>query len=256
MADISKRLPGCAHDGERGKRGKRGKRGHRGQDGATGPTGPVGPVGPAGPLARQIFTADGTYVPSPGTTKVRVMMCGGGGSGGGAGTAVGVSVGGGGGAGASLDFFLDGGGPITGGPVVIGMGGTGIVVGGSPGSPTSVTINAVVYTAAPGMGGGTAANPPPATIPGGNTLVGSSPVGIVSGESGLPGIVDDLLHGHGGAGAGGGFGIGGNSSIIPGNGLPGSGFGSGGGGAWATQLTLSFVGGDGAPGIVVIDEFA
>jgi len=248
MADIKILEDDC----DRGERGPRGHRGHDGSTGPTGPTGstgPTGPTGPAGPLSRQIFTADDTYVPTPGTTKVQVQMSGGGGDGGDSvGSPGGLSVGGGGGAGAALDFFIDGGGSITGGPVVI----------GGPGGPTSVTINAVVYTATPGQNGGLAfsAIGDPVTAAGGNTSAGSSAVDVVSGESGMPGIVLSTVFGHSGTGAGGEFGIGGNGNGVdsPGNGQAGSGFGSGGGGALST--TASFVGGTGAPGIVIIDEYA
>ena len=265
MTDISKRGPDCDNDceGERGKRGRRGHRGHdgsdgsAGSDGATGPTGSTGTPGSSGPLARQIFTADGIYVPTPGTTKVHVMMSGGGGAGTGSqGSPAGVSVGGGGASGAALDFFIDGGGPISGGPVVIGPGGISAIAGGSAGGPTSVTINTVVYTAAPGSQGGFAlrALVTSATISGGTQLPGSSAVDVVSGDNGLPGIVTDLTTGHGGSGAGGAFGIGGRGSLGPGVGLIGSGYGAGGGGAFSTDT--SFIGGDGTAGVVIIDEFA
>ncbi len=39
MADINKRIPNCADEGESGPRGHRG---HRGYEGSTGPTGPAG----------------------------------------------------------------------------------------------------------------------------------------------------------------------------------------------------------------------
>jgi hypothetical protein len=170
----------------------------------------------------------------------------------------GVSVGGGGGSGAALNFFIDGGGPITGGPVVIGAGGIGgLGLVGSPGAPTSVTINAIVYTAAPGNGGGLAFSAAgTATAQGGNTQAGSSAVDVVSGESGLPGIgvAGSSLVAIGGNGAGGEFGIGGSGSTGDGNGSAGSGFGSGGGGSVSSTVDQS--GGDGTAGVVIIDEFA
>jgi hypothetical protein len=233
------------------------ERGPRGRRGPTGPTGPAGPVA----QSRQVFTTDGTYVPTPGTTSVQVRMCGGGGAGGGSlGSVAGVSVGGGGGSGAALDFFVDDGGPITGGPVVVGPGGTGVLgATGNDGGSTSVTINAVVYTATPGSGGGIAMSNPlgpvAATVAGGNTLAGSSAVDVVSGACGTPGVATDLNLGQGGTGGGGALGIGGNGGPIFGtNGQVGRGFGSGGGGAGST--TTDQTGGDGAPGVVIIDEFA
>lgn len=257
MADIKILTDNC-DDEQHGDRGRRGRRGRRG------PTGPTGPSsGGDGAQSRQIFTTDDTYVPTPGTTRVEVMMAGGGGAGGGSlGQVSGVSVGGGGGAGAALDFFIDSGGvPITGGPVIIGAGGVGALgAAGGAGGFTTVTINGTVYSAAPGNGGGTAASdsftPTAATVAGGNTLNLSSVVDVVSGECGTPGVAVSLARGQGGTGAGGEFGIGGDGTDVLG-GLDGgtaSGFGAGGGGSGST--TTSQTGGAGAPGIVIIDEFA
>ena len=176
----------------------------------------------------------------------------------------GNSVGGGGAAGAALDFIIDG--PITGGPVVIGAGGAGVVGGaGGDGSITSVTINAVVYVAAPGQGGSRVSSPSPATPAfalGGITLPGSSAVDIVSGDNGMPGsmVSGDSLNlnavgGHGGSGE---FGIGGEATTGGGSGSPGQGRGSGGGGAASATAPLGTdaAGGDGAPGVVIIEEFS
>lgn len=252
MADVNVRADGC----DDLPRGRRGRRGH---DGPTGPTGPSG----AEALARQIFTTDGTYVPTLGTTRVQVRMCGGGGAGGGSfGQVDGVSVGGGGGSGAALDFVVDGGGaPITGGPVVIGAGGVGVLGStGSTGGFTTVTVNAVVYSAAPGSGGGTGLSdsftPNAATVAGGNTLNLSSAVDVVSGECGTPGIAVSLARGQGGTGAGGEFGIGGNGTEVANSqdGEAASGFGAGGGGSGSTAASQT--GGAGTAGVVVIDEFA
>lgn len=263
MADIKILEDEC--DGERGPRGHRGHRGHDGDDGSTGPTGPTGSG--SGAPTRQIFTSDGTYVPTPGTTSVRVLMSGGGGAGGGAGTTTpGVtahSIGGGGGAGAALDFILDG--PITGGPVVIGAGGTGNIENpGNDGLPSSVTINGTVFTAASGEGGGFAlvvGTTGVAVAFGGITLSGSSAVDIVSGDDGMSGVHGDTTVLAGGNGGSGEFGIGGQGfrgfGSSSGDGLPGSGFGSGGGGAGSTGAlgtTPPQTGGSGAPGVVIIEE--
>lgn len=267
MVDLNIRALDCDDcEGERGKRGHRGHRGHDGRDGDTGPTGPTGPMGftgstgpgfdgSAGPT-RLIFTVDGVYVPTPGTTRVRVLMSGGGGGGGGSsGSPTGNSVGGGGAAGADLDFIVDG--PITGGSVLIGTGGPGGFSNpGSNGLLTSVTINAVVYTASPGEGGGrTQVTGSNAVAFGGITLPGSSAVDIVSGDDGMSGVHGGLAAA-GGNGGSGEFGIGGQgfrALASAGDGLPGTGFGSGGGGAAST--TTDQTGGNGAPGVVIIEEF-
>lgn len=247
MSDISKRGPAC-------EEGERGKRGRRGRDGATGPTGP-GFAGSAGPT-RQIFTADGTYVPTPGVTTVRVLMSGGGGGGGGSAGSIGnQSIGAGGGSGAALDFVLDG--PITGGPVVIGAGGAGGIggVSGSDGTASSVTINATVFTAAPGSGGGSG-GPIAGTLatPGGGTLPGSTAVDVVSGDDGAPGIIAGVGNGVGGNGGSGSLGIGGAGGFLSTvDGSPGSGYGAGGGGSFSTTIDRN--GGDGAPGVVIVDEY-
>lgn len=281
MADMTFRGPDdCDGEGERGESGERGKRGHRGHDGerghdghdgatgptgptgATGPTGSTGPTGQTGPsggagFTRQIFTANGVYIPTPGTSRVNVRMSGGGGAGAGAeGGLAGSSAGGGGAAGAALEFVVMG--PITGGPVLIGAGETGSTGSGGSGLPTSVTINATVYEAAPGGGGVQTASTPIAVLAqGGITSDASTAVDIISGDNGMPGGTSSnhpLAGAMGGNGGSGLFGIGGRGAIGGGDGSAGSGFGSGGGGA-ATILTDQ-VGGDGMPGVVIIDEYA
>ena len=186
-------------------------------------------------------------------------MCGGGGAGGGGNVGTGNSVGGGGAAGAALDFVING--PIAGGPVVIGAGGLGVLASaGAPGGTTSVTINAVVYSAAPGDGGqreNSLSPEVPVFALGGFTLPGSSAVGIVSGDNGMQGsmVQDPGLIAVGGSGGSGRFGIGGPAFNSGGNGLPGTGNGSGGSGGRSPFLGVDTIGGDGTSGVVVIDEY-
>lgn len=136
---------------------------------------------------------------------------------------------------------------------MIGVGG--IAGGAANGTPTSIVINATLYTAAPGSSGaatGTAAANTPVFAQGGITQPGSSAVAIVRGDNGMPGAALGI-NGVGGNGGSGGFGIGGLGT--PGNlgtGFPASGFGAGGGGAAGVDL----LGGNGAPGIVIVEEYA
>jgi hypothetical protein len=259
--------PGCECERcERGKRGKRGERGERGKRGHEGPTGPTGPTGPLSGayLGRQKFTTDGTYVPTPGATKAHVQMCGGGASGTGTGVEAGlIGAGGGGASGAGLDFVVEGGGPLTGGPVVIGAGGAGQLGGAHDGTPTSVVINGTTYVADAGSAGGAnSISTGSFRVPGGLVGTGSTPFGpldgYTSGDNGGEGFIfgagtasADAFGGDGGSGD---YGIGGQGA--GGSNISGSsatGYGAGGGGS-ATTATEE-AGGSGAPGFVIIDEY-
>ena len=188
---------------------------------------------------------------------VHVMMSGGGGSGGGSLGAPGSrSVGGGGASGAALDFTIESPSPITGGPVVIGAGGIGSPAGAQSGAPTSVTINGVVFLADRGNPGAIVTGAVGDTLfaAGGNIPPGSSPVVFVTGDNGSLGGYSPAI-GAGGNGGSGAFGIGGRGFAggPEGPGLPATVFGAGGGGA--LSLTTSQAGGNGAPGVVIIEEY-
>lgn len=268
--------------GERGEAGERGERGHRGHTGPTGPTGPIGPTGPTGAtgstgsigstgatgttgpssgafLGRVKFTADGMWVPIPGTMKVHVVMCGGGASGNGPlGTPTLTSVGGGGASGAGLDFDIESLVPITGGPVVIGLGGVGVLGGSNPGTPTSVVVNGTTYVADHGFAGGGAGTASGFAIAtGGSVGPGSTPFGpldgYTSGDNGSPGFVYNAPNAFGGDGGSGDYGIGGSGSSGS-AGQSATGYGAGGGGTAGT--TTSLAGGSGAPGFAIFEMYS
>lgn len=216
-------------------------------------------------VGKQQFVGNGTYTVPVGVTSIVAEVWGAGGGGGGADTAAappppGAAGGGGGAAGAYARKRI----AVTAGQqfaVTVGIGGPG-GIGGPPPMPgvagglsrfgpvgTGVT--------APGGGGGAA---------GPNSLVDAIVPGGVSGlatngdENGLgqPGGIGKVLGGAtlGLGGMGGSTSMGGGGDEINGGpGLPGGGVGAGGGGAGALA-GLSFAGGAGTNGLVVVWEYS
>ena len=205
-------------------------------------------------LGIQKFTANGTYTPTAGTTTARVRMVGGGGSGGSAST-TNNSGGTGGGSGEYVEALVTNASGISGGTVTVGAAQT---TAGSTGNNTSLTIESVTITAQGGgagtsvttASGGHAAAAPTLGASGdtsfdtyrhvergqANIMVATTPVFV--GGNGASGVL-----GRGGNGANGGNTAGGD----------GTGYGAGGGGA--TRSTTNQVGGDGAAGVVIIEEY-
>lgn len=206
----------------------------------------------------QRFTASGTYTPTPGTKTIIVEAVGGGGAGGGAGaTSTGqFSTSGGGGAGAyGKSKFTSGFSSVT---VTIGAGGVGVAAGaGGAGGTTSFgamlscpggdgcpyagvySLNSAIVTTS----GATSAYPSGAnllSLPGAAGTIGSS--GQNGGCAG--GMGGGSLLGTGGRGAG----FGGRN-----NGL---GYGAGGSAALVGASSSALAGGDGAPGVVIVWEYA
>lgn len=189
----------------------------------------------------QVFTASGTYVPSPGAKVGLAFATGGGGAGG-----VALSCGGGGGAGSTAAAMFVISGPL---PVIIGAGGIGVTapfagsgIGGSGGTTSLGTI-----LVAPGGQGGPGTEQPghggtPSTgqllLQGGDGQTAYSGSGFGSGNGGAS------FWGGGGKGAG---------SSDGGVGGPGRAPGSGGGGA-DSGLSIR-TSGNGQNGIVVVLEF-
>jgi hypothetical protein len=217
-------------------------------------------------LGRQRFTANGTYTPTSGTTRVRLRMVGGGGGGGGAATHSSASTatgcsGGGGASGTFVEVVLTGS-PVTGGSVTIGGAGAGS--GGSPtggtGGDTTITINATLFTAKGGLGGhGGASNlSVPNTDNGGQNQSGSSSGDFTSGQPGAKGVAlgnagsDAAVGGRGGSSPLGAGGAGGETFT---SGSAATGFGAGGGGGANWNNTTGTSGGNGSAGIVIIDEY-
>ena len=224
-------------------------------------------------VAIQIFTSSGTYNHTSGATKAIIRAVSGGGAGGGCpsvpGNEIGAAGGGSGGGYVEAAILYSNLASFDGTVVTIGAGGVGasgltggiggttsfgsyiIIPGGNGASVCNLFNNGVTGTAAVISGPNT--NPPASpTI---------STVTVIEYNSGFVGTMGFV--GYAGApvavsGFGGNstMGTGGHGPSISGNGTAGTGFGSGGGGAFGYPNSGPFSGGNGAPGVMVIYEFA
>ncbi|EFA5483728.1 phage tail protein [Shigella sonnei] len=199
-------------------------------------------------ISTRVFTSSGTYIPTPGTKRLRVTITGGGGGGGGC-QAISNNE----------TFFGAGGG--AGGTVII--------------TPTLTNDRHPVTIGAGGAGGVGAK----AGIKGGDSSFGSviAPGGEGGGKSGVtntnggnggvPSIGNiKIIGGCGGDGQSGNISVsgeggtsywGGGGRAGAGGGVSGKAYGSGGGGAYdAGYSGTSMTGGKGAAGICIIEEFA
>ncbi|BBQ23288.1 phage tail-collar fiber domain-containing protein [Escherichia coli] len=199
-------------------------------------------------ISTRVFTSSGTYIPTPGTKRLRVTITGGGGGGGGC-QAISNNE----------TFFGAGGG--AGGTVII--------------TPTLTNDRHPVTIGAGGAGGVGAK----AGLKGGDSSFGSviAPGGEGGGKSGVtntnggnggvPSIGNiKIIGGCGGDGQSGNIGVsgeggtsywGGGGRAGAGGGVSGKAYGSGGGGAYdAGYSGTSMTGGKGAAGICIIEEFA
>lgn len=211
-----------------------------------------------------IFTASGTYTPSPNMFICRVEAIGGGGAGGGvfSSSASDTGCGGGGGGGEYLTaYFPD---SIIGSSQSITIGNGGIAVDGDLGGDGSPTMFGSLLTAAGGLGGrgGFAAGSDTITLGG---MGGSS-----NGTTGLsyPGIEGDYglflttaaksVGGVGGT-AGNGKGGAGAPTIATSTGVPGvsatANTGCGGSGAALRNVEAIIPGGNGGSGVVIVTEY-
>lgn len=209
-----------------------------------------------GMIGYRVFTASATYTPTPGTQSVEVTVVGAGGAGGGtaAMSSTQFAGGSGGGSGAWLSSFLTSG--FSGTTITIGVGGA-AATGGNGGDGGNSSFGSLV--AGGGKGG----------VLGAATSIGSCQVGGAGGSvSGGNRIAS--------AGAGGGasicfsntnqlsgfggstpYGAGGASRPSNTNpGIPGAGAGGGGGGAIGQSSVPAQAGGNGAPGLCIVKEFA
>lgn len=213
-----------------------------------------------GLLSVQVFSASGTYTPTPGTTSVVVEACGGGGGGGGVpATGVGsLSIGAGGGAGAYAKSRYTSG--FSGVTVTIGAAGTAGTIGGNGGNG-GVTSFGVLMTVGGGLGGNGVASS------------GSPPFGLAGSSGGAKPTTGNIINQAGGhgmpasafvaasffSGDGGSSHFGAGAKGIPTSTLPGNAAlssGSGGSGAANGASSAGQVGGAGAAGIVIIWEYA
>lgn len=208
----------------------------------------------------QTFYTSGTYTPTAGTKKVIVEMVGGGGGGAGA-RAAGpgqVAVGGAGGAGSyAKGQFTSG---FSGVQVTVGSKGLGGTVSGPYASDGGASSFGSLMTAA----GGSSGKPAGPT----NSFPFSTVAAVVSGGAtganiiGTPGegasssvVISSslIVDAPGGSSH---FGAGGFITATNTNATKGSGYGSGGGPSSVTAGNAAVAGGDGAPGLVIIWEYA
>ncbi|HAI6068811.1 TPA: phage tail protein [Escherichia coli] len=199
-------------------------------------------------ISTRVFTSSGTYIPTPGTKRLRVTITGGGGGGGGCKATSNNETffGAGGGAGGTIISIMT---PTQKSyPVTIGAGGAG---GVSATNGTSGGNSVFASLIAPGGAGG-------------------GKVGVTNtngGNGGVPSTGDiRITGGHGGDGQSGNISVsgeggtshwGGGGRAGAGGGVSGKAYGSGGGGAYdAGYSGTSMTGGKGAAGICIIEEFA
>ena len=207
------------------------------------------------------FAAAGssTFTALAATQGVDVELIGGGGGSGGSGatTSTQITGAGGGGEGAYARGYYTSG--FSGVTITCGAAGAAAVAGGNGGAGGSSSFGTLLTT--PGGGGST-----------GGTVVASTGVTLIAGGGGGGGVPTGTYYiaraGQQGAyasgsngtlftGQGGGFMLGaGGQGKSSGAGSAASGFGAGGGGAGAGTSTAAAVGGAGAPGAVIIREYA
>lgn len=201
------------------------------------------------------FTSSGTYTPTPGTKSIRVRVQGAGGAGGGSPatgpTTIGVGIGGGSGAYAE-GFFTTG---FTGVSMTIGNGGAGVL--GSAGGAGGTSSFGALMSAGGGTGGNLAGPTfPPLTIGNGNAATATGGYLRVQGNHPGPAFVIDGSVGLAGIGANSLFGNGGTTANNAGPGDNARGYGAGGGGCISLFSQAASTGGSGAPGIIIVEEFA
>lgn len=210
-------------------------------------------------LGRQVFSASGTYTPTPGATMALIRMIGAGGAGGGSPAAgagaVGLGLGGAGGAYAELLITTG----LASQTVTIGAAGVG-VSGGTGGTGGTTSFGTLITCT--GGSGGFAQGPSASFVLGSQTntaAVGGSAtpsiavpgpfptdkVVALSSAAAFSGMGAVTIWGKGGGGQGGTAGGG-----------AAQGFGAGGGGGATAPSSAAQIGGAGAPGYMMIDEFA
>ncbi|MGJ3461097.1 phage tail-collar fiber domain-containing protein [Escherichia coli] len=199
-------------------------------------------------ISTRVFTSSGTYIPTPGTKRLRVTITGGGGGGGGckATSNNDTFFGAGGGAGGTIISIMT---PTQNSyPVTIGAGGAG---GVSATNGTRGGNSVFASLIAPGGAGGGKVGV--TNTNGGNGGVPSTgDIRITGGDGGDGQSGNISVSGEGGTSHWGGGGRAG-----AGGGVSGKAYGSGGGGAYdAGYSGTSMTGGKGAAGICIIEEFA
>lgn len=206
----------------------------------------------------QVFTASGTWTKPAGCIRVRVMVIGAGGGGGGAdgGSSQSGAGGGGGGGGGSIEWIDVTG--VSSESVTIGTGGSGGAAGNNAGSAGGTSsFGTVAYLQATGGAGGLSF-----AASSGNNFCGGSAGGVGSnGSWNFKGDAGGGAFTNGGnlpfAGAGGGSFMGGGGEMPNSTSSVGTnGYAYGGGGSGGTaNTTTDRAGGNGADGIVVVEEY-
>lgn len=214
-------------------------------------------------LGRQVFSATGTYTPTPGCNRALVRMVGAGGGGGGVAnsSSAQTAVGGGGASGDYFEKYVDPGAyPLVGGAVTIGAAGAaGANTGasGGTGGDTTIVIAGTTYTAKGGTGGGNTGSALTAqVVAGGASQAGSSTGDVtIPAEAGGPGNTQSGTLGISGFGGNSPWGSGGAGKIVQGAGTAGAGFGAGGAGGLSINAGGAVTGGAGTAGRVIVDEY-
>lgn len=213
-------------------------------------------------IARRVFTANGTYTPTAGTTKVIVTVVGGGGGGGGTFTtnASQNAAGSGGGGGAeAIGVFTTGFSGVT-----MTIGPAGVSAAAANGTDGGVTSFGTLLTAEGGKGGprGLAATSGNTSGSAGGVAVTGTPIIVKAGQDGGAGTVysvgttlsgkgGDSNYGYGGSPVGTGSSAGSGST-----GNSGKDYGSGGSGAACSISDAARSGGSGRPGLIIVEEYA
>jgi len=192
----------------------------------------------------QVFTATGTYTKPAGVRKIRVRVVGGGGGGGGD-SAANVSSGGGGGGGYS-EKVIDAA-AITTVAVTVGAGGVGAV--GLAGATGGTSSFGAFCTATGGVGGAVGSGTGGASN-GGSGGIGSGGDINAGGSAGSQNFIS-TCGGMGGASVLGGGGRAINNTLVAAQ--PGLAYG--GGGAGGGNNSVAYAGGNGAPGVCIVEEF-
>ncbi len=207
----------------------------------------------------QIFTANGTYTPTPGTTSIVVeQVGGGGGSGGTSATGSGtISVTGGGGAGAYAHARFTTG--FSGAAVTVGAGGTAGTAGAGAGGTGGTTSFGALLSCAGGGGSGGRGAFAPSNISvsgGGAALPANGNIVRSRGKDGGNGFTISLTDFISGVGGDTPFGPGATAVNATYAGQTATTYGSGAGGAATGISAAAQAGGVGGPGVVIIYEFA
>lgn len=219
---------------------------------------------PGSLLATRVFDTSGTYTPTPGATYAIADVQAAGGQGGGspAGTATQLGFGTGGHSGSRLvgKFSLAG---ITSLNVIVGAGGTTGVAGAAGQVGGSSSVGTLISCAGGAGGGLVGPTAGPSIIANASAYPQASATGavtIIISQPGNGGTAGQAITGGIGISGVGGFspGYGGNISanIGTGTGSPGTQRGQGGSGAFSAINAAAQKGGDGAPGKIIIWEYA